>query len=395
MRILVFNAGSASLKFDLIAAGEKLFSGAIEGIGKPGTTFSRMAGKEVAHKEPIDVRSYGAATRRAYGFIREQPEIIAHRVVHGGERFAGPTILDEAVIAQIEALEEIAPLHNASAIEVIRTAREIAGDATPMVAVFDTVFHRSIPKRARTYAIPVDLAARNGIHRYGFHGISHEYMSQRYEQLTGRSRKTSKLITLHLESGCSACAIDNGVSVDTSMGFTPLEGLVMGMRCGDIDPAIIGYLARKEQMTSEQIDYLLNRESGLLGLSGVSHDTRELVPLIDSNERVRLAMDVFCYRIQKYIGAYMAAMNGADAIIFGGGIGEDTPWVRERICECFAWCGVELDRARNGKLINEEGQITTDSSRLHAYVVLVEEALAIAGHAESLCASLVPGAVLH
>jgi acetate kinase len=385
VRILVLNAGSASLKFDVIASSEKLYSGAIEGIGKEDTTLSRMHGKEVIHKQPVEARNYGQATRRAFEFVGDAPDIIAHRVVHGGDWFEKPIIRDDAAISRIEALEEIAPLHNASAVEVIRTARDVAGSATAMVAVFDTVFHRTLPKYAKTYAIPVELAERHAIHRYGFHGISHEYMSQRYEELTGKSLKTSKIITLHLESGCSACAIDKGVSVDTSMGFTPLEGLVMGMRSGDIDPSIVGFLARKEKLTSEQIDQLLNRQSGLLALSGVSHDTRELVPLMGSNERVQLAMDVFCYRARKYIGAYMAAMNGADAIVFGGGIGEDTPLVREHICKGFEWCGLELDHDKNREWVNQEGRITAASSRVNAYVVLTEEALAIAKKAEALC----------
>jgi len=388
MRILVLNAGSASLKFDVIAEGEKLFSGAIEGIGKDETTFSRMNGKDVAHREPIQADDYAQATARAFELVRERPDLVAHRVVHGGERFGAPVFIDETVIAGIEELEDIAPLHNSSTLKAIRTGRKIIGNRVPMVAVFDTVFHRSIPKCARIYAIPTELAERHAIHRYGFHGISHEYMSHRYEQLAGKPLKTSKLLTLHLESGCSACAIENGASVDTSMGFTPLEGLVMGMRSGDIDPAIVGYLTRKEKTSNEEIDRLLNTQSGLLALSGISHDTRELVPLMQSNERVRLAMEVFCYRARKYVGAYIAAMNGADAILFGGGIGEDTPVVRERICEGFGWCGLELDRDKNNGLINSEGRITKDGSRLHAYVVLVEEAIAIASQAAALCGSL-------
>ena len=339
MRILVLNAGSASLKFDLISAGEKLFSGAIEGVGKEKSTFSRMTGKEIAHTESIEATNYAQATTRAFELIRDRPDVVAHRVVHGGEQFHGPVLLDEAAISGIEKLEELAPLHNASAVQAIRTARQIAGDRAPMVAVFDTVFHRSIPDLARTYAIPQELAERHRIHRYGFHGISHEYMAHRYEHIAGQPFKTAKLVTLHLESGCSACAIDEGRSVDTSMGFTPLEGLMMGMRSGDIDPAIVGILARKERMSIGDIDHLLNTQSGLLALSGVSHDTRELVPLMRSNERVRLAMEVFCYRARKYIGAYLAAMNGGNAIIFGGGIGEDTPFVRERICMASAGAG--------------------------------------------------------
>lgn len=385
MRILVLNAGSASLKFDLILESQKLFSGAIEGIGTDQTTFSRMADKNVAYQEAVEAKDYSEATRRAFEVLEARPDVIAHRVVHGGEHFTGAVLLDENAIAQIEALDDLAPLHNASAVDVMRTSRDVMGERTRMIAVFDTVFHRMIPKYARTYAIPPELAARHAIHRYGFHGISHEYMCHRYEEIAGMPLKNINLVTLHLESGCSACAVMRGVSVDTSMGFTPLEGLVMGMRSGDIDPAIVGYLERKEGWSSENVDRLLNTHSGLLALSGVSHDTRKLVPLIDSNERVRLAMEVFCYRIRKYVGAYMAAMNGADAIIFGGGIGEDTPLVRERVCEGFGWCGLRLDINRNRECINKEGRITKDGSGLHAYVVVVQEAISIAKQAENLC----------
>jgi acetate kinase len=202
-------------------------------------------------------------------------------------------------------------------------------------------------------------------------------MMSRYARITNKPTESLKLITLHLESGCSACAISGGQSFDTSMGFTPLEGLMMGMRSGDIDPSIIGYLMRKEQIGIEQVEEWLNRESGLLGVSSRSHDTRELVKVIDGDENVRLALEMFCYRISKYIGAYLAALNGAEAIIFGGGIGEDTPLIRTLVCAPFDWCGLTLDSARNDQMINLEGRITTDSSRLHAWVIPVEEGLMI------------------
>jgi len=299
-------------------------------------------------------------------------------VVHGGDRFTAPMRIDDEVIAGIEALKELAPLHNQPAVSVIRASRNKLG--IPMVAVFDTVFHRTIPDRAKFYAIPPDLAERHKIYRYGFHGISHQYLTQRYAQIVGKFNESVNIITLHLESGCSTTAIQAGKSIDTSMGFTPLEGLMMGKRSGDIDPAIVGYLARKEKVEVSEVEEWLNKKSGLLGLSGVSHDTRELMQQLD-NERVRIAMEVFCYRIRKYIGAYLAVLNGAEAIIFGGGISENTAFVREQVCEGFEWCGLKLDRDRNQKTIDCEGRISTDDSRLHAYVIPAEEGLMIAQEA--------------
>jgi acetate kinase len=381
MKVLTLNAGSASLKFDLIENGSKLFSGAIEEIGKT-PVFSVMRGKDVASQEPVSVRDYGEATRYAIGKIGRKPDLVGHRVVHGADRFAGPTVLNEEITHQIEELEELAPLHNVSAVSAIRAAREALGSDIGMVAVFDTVFHRTIPPHARYYALSPELTDGGRIHRYGFHGISHEYMRDRYAHLTGIPTSEVNAVTLHLESGCSACAIRNGRSVDTSMGFTPLEGLVMGKRSGDIDPAIIGYLVRKKHMQVDRIEELLNKDSGLLGLSGVSHDTRELMKHMDTNERVRHAMDVFCYRALKYVGAYLGSVNGARAVVFGGGIGEDTPFVRERVCAGLEWCGVRVDPELNRSSINKEICISTPDSSLQIWIVLVEESLSIARQAE-------------
>jgi acetate kinase len=269
-------------------------------------------------------------------------------------------------------------LHNAPAVEVIRAVAEVPGRNLPMVAVFDTVFHRAIRPRASTYPLPFELARRHNIRRYGFHGISHEYLARRYAQIKNTPLENMAVITLHLESGCSACAVGGGQSVDISMGFTPLEGLMMGTRSGDIDPSIVGYLMRKERAEVRSVEEWLNKESGLLGVSGRSHDTRELMKLIDEDDRVRLALEIFCYRLRKYIGAYLAALGGAEAIIFGGGIGEDTPFVRARALDGFTWCGLTLDPARNEQVNNREGRITTDDSRLHAYVIPTQEGLLIA-----------------
>lgn len=400
MNILVFNAGSASLKFEVIQAestintpnqGRKLVSGIIEEIGKD-TVLSQLKGKQVIHQQSITAQNYEEATYCALEWLTQQQnnvptttelDLIGHRVVHGGDRFMASTRIDDDVIAGIEALEELAPLHNQPAVSVIKASRNKLD--IPMVAVFDTVFHRGIPNRAKLYAIPPDLAKRHKIYRYGFHGISHQYLSERYAQIVGKSTESIKIVTLHLESGCSATAIHAGKSIDTSMGFTPLEGLMMGKRSGDLDPAIVGYLARKERVDVSEVEDWLNKKSGLLGLSGVSHDTRELMQQFDTNEQVRLAIDVFCYRIRKYIGAYLATLEGAEAIVLGGGINENTPFVREQICKGFEWCGLKLDGDRNKTTIDCEGRISTDESRLHAYVIPAEEGLMIAQEAIYCC----------
>jgi acetate kinase len=380
MKVLTLNAGSASLKFDLIENGRKLFSGAIEDIGKK-PVFSVMRGKQVARQESIAARDYAEATRQAIGKLDLKPDLAGHRVVHGGNRFSAPAILTDENIREIEALEELAPLHNAAAVSAIRAARELE-PAAGAVAVFDTVFHRTIPPHAQAYALAPELTENGTIRRYGFHGISHEYMRDRYGSLTGTPTDRIDIVTLHLESGCSACAIRHGQSIDTSMGFTPLEGLVMGKRSGDIDPAIVGYLVRNKHRDIRDIEELLNQKSGLLGLSGVSHDTRVLMERIGSDERVRFAMDVFCYRILKYAGAYLASVNGADALVFGGGIGEDTPFVRERVCEGLSWCGLRLNHELNRNSINKEICISAPHSSLQVWVIPVEESLSIARQAE-------------
>jgi acetate kinase len=317
MNILVFNAGSASLKFQVIDTppdmaipehGRTIVNGAVEEFGAE-ATISLFENKEVSHQAKIAAADRGEAARQALSWLnvnaakRPGPptigrlDAVGHRVVHGGDRFSTPVRINNDVITGIEELEDLAPLHNAPAVSVIRASQEALGSALPMVAVFDTEFHRSIPPQAYTYPLPLELARRHRIRRYGFHGVAHEYLAGRYARITGRQIENVNVITLHLESGCSACAVHNGQSLDTSMGFTPLEGLMMGMRSGDIDPSIIGHLMRKERVGIEQVEEWLNKESGLLGVSGRSHDTRVLMKLIAADERVRLAMEVFCYRL--------------------------------------------------------------------------------------------------
>jgi acetate kinase len=300
--------------------------------------------------------------------------------VHGGEQFTHSTRIDETVRRELEDLIELAPLHNPHNLRGIAAARAVLGPGVPQVAVFDTAFHHSLPDVAYLYAIPYQLYRRHRVRRYGFHGTSHRYVAYRYRQLTGRTREQTKIITLHLGNGASACAIDGGDSVDTSMGFTPLEGLVMGTRSGDIDPAILDFVSGKEGLTLHELDSMLNKQSGLLGLSGLTADMRELLAEEAEHEdrRARLAVDLFCYRVRKYLGSYLAAMNGADAIVFAGGIGENSAEVRARICVGMDWLGIALDPEKNAAITGTEGRIDRDGSRLEVWVIPTDEELLIA-----------------
>lgn len=391
--LLIFNTGSASLKFELIEASAdphqlaqqpKRLSGILEHLGDQ-ARLSLLEGKRTVHQEPVPAANYAQAARLVLDGLSNnrwghlpQPQAVGHRVVHGGPDFGAPARIDDDVVRRIEALEELAPLHNQAAVEVIQVTRSCLD--LPMAAVFDTVFHRTMPPAAHTYALPLELAQKHGVRRYGFHGLSHEYLARRFAQLTGQPSGQVNLVTMHLESGCSACAIHNGCSVDTSMGFTPLEGLVMGKRSGDLDPAILSYLAHQEQTEPEQIEQRLNQESGLLGLSGVSSDTRELMAEWDSNPRVRLAMDVFCHRLRQYVGAYLATLGGAQAVVFGGGIGEDTPLVRSRVAGNMEWCGLHLDEARNAEVKGGEACLSPAHSAVQAWVIATDEGAMIAQH---------------
>jgi acetate kinase len=305
---------------------------------------------------------------------------VGHRVVHGGELFTESTLIDDKVLQGIEECIDLAPLHNPNNIKGILAARTLLGKSIPQVAVFDTAFHHRIPEQAYLYAIPYHLYRRHRIRRYGFHGTSHRYVAFRYRALRGLTREQTHIITFHLGNGCSAAAIRNGYSVDTSMGMTPLEGLVMGTRSGDLDPAIVNLIATKEGMSSSEVDTLLNTQSGLLGISGLTNDMRVLGAELKEHDdrRVRLAIEVFCYRARKYIGAYLACMGGADAIVFTGGIGENSADIRARICTGLEWAGLKLDSQRNEEIVGKEGMISTDDSRLLAYAIPTDEELLIA-----------------
>lgn len=393
MKVLVLNCGSSSLKFQVIepataavlgGQASRLARGLIDHIGGEATCTFLVNGC-APHHETVPIRNHEEAVRRvltwldAYaGEVLHQVDAVGHRVVHGGNRFTTSVLIDERVLAALEDLNELAPLHNPAGLSSIRAVWAILGPSVPMVAVFDTAFHQTLPDYAAVYAISYDLTVRHKIRRYGFHGIAHQYLTLRYADLTATPSDRVNLITFHLGNGCSASAIRGGRSVDTSMGFTPLEGLMMGTRSGDLDPALVGYLARKEGISVTEVETWLNERSGLLGVSGLSNDMRVLLEHAPKDPQARLAIEIFCYRAKKYLGAYLAALGGADAVIFSGGIGEHAPAVRAKICEGLSWCGLILDPERNAQTVGIEGRITTDEVRLHAYVIPVDEELLIA-----------------
>ena len=305
---------------------------------------------------------------------------VGHRVVHGGESFTDSVLITDKVINGIENCIDLAPLHNPTNLRGIRAMRELLGPQIPQVAVFDTAFHHSLAEHSYLYAIPYHLYLRYRIRRYGFHGISHRYMAYRYRTIRKLSREQTHIVSLHLGNGCSAAAIRGGRSVDTSMGLTPLEGLVMGTRSGDVDPAILGFIAAKEGLSIHEVETMLNKQSGLLGISGLTHDMRVLQDEVREHDdrRAKLAVNMFCYRARKYIGAFLAAMGGADAIVFTGGIGENSAAVRTGICEGLEWAGLSLDVEKNKKTIGVEGMISREDCRLAAYVIPTDEELLIA-----------------
>ncbi|HLZ41928.1 MAG TPA: acetate kinase [Candidatus Sulfotelmatobacter sp.] len=400
MNVLVLNSGSSSLKFQVIATDleqikqykdDRICRGEVEGIGgeailrirhrdDPDQTLTAPL-RDMAAALDYIVR-YIASDRSRVSEIKSTADVhgVGHRVVHGGELFKESTLIDDRVIKGIEDCIDLAPLHNPNNVKGILAARDLFGKDVPQVAVFDTSFHHSIPEQAYLYAIPYHLYRRHRIRRYGFHGTSHRYVAFRYRALRGLTREQTNIITLHLGNGCSAAAVKNGSSVDTSMGMTPLEGLVMGTRSGDLDPAIVSVIARKEGLSSSEVDTLLNTQSGLLGISGLTNDMRELQAELKEHDdrRVRLAIEVFCYRARKYIGAYLAAMGGADAIVFTGGIGENSSDVRSRICSNMEWAGLHVDAAKNEQTIGREGMISTEDSKLLAYAIPTDEELLIA-----------------
>ncbi len=401
MNILVLNSGSSSLRFQIIQtdpelmekdADRRLAIGSVSRIGTEaliscqaeGHPEIKMGAPLRDHHAAIDwVLNWIVSPESRIDAIRARADIhaVGHRVVHGGERFRASERVTPEVIAAIEDCMELAPLHNPANLRGIRAALQLLGESVPQIAVFDTAFHATMSATAYLYAIPYQFYRRHRIRRYGFHGTSHRYVSHRYAQLRKLPTEKVNVITLHLGNGCSACAIKGGQSIDTSMGFTPLEGLVMGTRSGDIDPAILDFLAQKEGLSSSAIDTILNKESGLLGLSGLTSDMRDLLREDSEHQdsRARLAIDIFCTRARKYVGAYYAEMGGAEAVIFTGGIGENSAEIRERICLGLECLGLPLDRDQNNRLRpGETGEITTGQARLRAFVIPTNEELMIA-----------------
>ena len=400
MNVLVLNAGSSTLKFQVVRTDEeriaadtdeRLAKGIVDRIG--GEALLSFQGADgTSKKTAAPIRDHAAAVSAVLQWVvapgsgtglsgMRDIDAVGHRVAHGGEKFTRSVLLDDVVLQGIEDTIELAPLHNPHNLKGISAARDVLGRSVPMAAVFDTAFHHTLPEQSFLYPIPYSIYRRHRIRRYGFHGTSHRYVAYRYRTLTGRTRDLSRIITMHLGNGCSACAIEEGQSVDTSMGFTPLEGLVMGTRSGDVDAAMLEHIAAKEGMSMRDVSLMLNKQSGLLGISGLTHDMRELIAeeKETGDRRARLAIDIFCYRARKYVGAYFAAMQGADAIIFTGGIGENAAEVRARIVGGLDRLGVDLDPEANERMVGgAEGCVTRPGAALEVWVIPTNEELLIA-----------------
>jgi acetate kinase len=400
MNVLVLNSGSSSLKFQLIATDlehiqknqdKRLCRGVVERIGGEaivtvniGDQPKRVFTEPIANLQAaVDfIVKWVVSEESGIPGLDNTADIHAagHRVVHGGEKFSESVVINDEVLRDIEGCIDLAPLHNPNNVKCIHAVKKILGAQLPQVAVFDTAFHHRLPEKAYLYAVPYHLYRRHHIRRYGFHGTSHRFVAYRYRVLTKNTREGTHIITLHLGNGCSAAAIRNGYPVDTSMGMTPLEGLVMGTRSGDVDAAVVNLIATKEGLSTAEVESLLNTQSGLLGVSGLTNDMRVLQEELKEHDdrRVRLAIEIFAYRVKKYIGAYLACMGGAGAVVFTGGIGENSADIRKRICEGLEWFGLKLDAKKNEKAIGREEQISTYDSKLHAFVIPTDEELLIA-----------------
>lgn len=389
--VLALNPGSNSLKFDLVetrpdqqaaSEAEVVVSVILDGIGKDAKLVVGST-TDPSDAQPVDAADMPAAVRAALAWLRERPEhadrlqqldLVGVRVVHGGDRYTAAARVTPEVRADIERFEELAPLHNRSSLQILDAlADELP--RTPSFVAFDTAFHQTIPEHAWRYPLDRDTADRNGIRKFGFHGLSHRFQLEHFAHTVGRPAAELSLVTLHLESGCSACAIRNGQSMDTTMGLTPLEGLMMGTRSGSIDPAILPLLMDREGKSADDVLMLLNKQSGLLGIAGGTLDTRVLVTR--SDPAAKLALRMFSYRVRLAVGAYLAALGKVDAVLFGGGIGEDSPWLREEVCAALTGWGLTLDPEANR---SESGltRITTADSRLAAWAMPVDEGLQIA-----------------
>ncbi len=389
MKVLVLNSGSSSIKYQFIETTTRqvLAKGQVERIGMDDAVLSHIRIDGDTVKFSAEILDHNIAIEyvvaillsKNHGVIKDRSEIeaVGHRVVHGGETFSGSVLITDEVIEKIRENIELAPLHNPHNLRGIIACKRLLPD-TPQVAVFDTAFHQRMPEYAFIYGLPYELYKKYKIRRYGFHGTSHRYVSKRASEILGVPIEELRIITAHLGNGCSMAAVKYGISVDTTMGFTPLEGLLMGTRSGDIDPAIVLYIMGKEGLTMAEVNALLNKHSGLIGISGVSSDMREIIREMKSgNMRAKLAFDVFCYRVKKYIGAYAAIMGGVDAIVFTAGIGENSPDVRKSVCEGLEFLGIKIDDTKNNSPEREK-IITTDDSPVKVLVIPTNEELVIA-----------------
>jgi len=390
MKVLVINCGSSSVKYQMIETGDKmcLAKGDVTRIGMSGAVLTHKPHDGEMVKVTGDILDHIMAIEYVinvlmhpdHGVIKDKSEIAAvgHRVVHGGERFTESTLIDEDVMAELRHMIDLAPLHNPHNIRGIQACMKIL-EGVPQVGVFDTAMHHRMPDYAYIYGLPYVFYTKYQVRRYGFHGMSHHYVSMRAAELIGKPRDELKIITAHLGNGASITAIDRGISVDTSMGLTPLEGLLMGTRSGDVDPAIILRIMGTEELSLHEANTLLNKHSGLMGVSGRSSDMRDIIAAMDEGrKRAQLAFDIYCYRLKKYIGAYTAAMNGVDSVVFTAGVGENSPRVRAACLEDLDWFGIEVDQKANEEAVKGEAEISTAKSKVKVFVIPTNEELVIA-----------------
>jgi len=396
MLIFVLNCGSSSVKYQLIRTDteEALARGSVERIGMSVALLSIVRSDGYQSRFDIEILDHTQAIEQIlvylqhdkHGVIKDKSELdaVGHRVVHGGQQITESVLIDDEVITKIRQCIELAPLHNPHNLRGIEAAMQNL-PGIPQVAVFDTAFHSRMPARAFLYALPYVFYLRDEIRRYGFHGTSHYYVAARAEKLCGGDPGKLKIITAHLGNGCSIAAVEGGRSIDTSMGLTPLEGLVMGTRCGDIDPSVILQIMGREELSLHEANSLLNKHSGLQGLSGTSSDMRDLIEKGGKdNERVSLAIDVYCYRLTKYIGAYAAALGGLDALVFTAGVGENSPLIRGKVCAGLEFLGIELDPGANEQAVGKEALISRKDARVKVFAIPTNEELVIARDTERI-----------
>ena len=400
MKILVLNCGSSSIKYKLyeMDGKEVLAQGGIEKIGLPDSflKFTMADGNKVVLERPIPEHTVGiefileTLTSEEYGCIKSLSEIqaVGHRLVHGGEKFNSSVLITQEVIEKVEECIDLAPLHNPANLKGVSAISAILPDV-PQVGVFDTAFHQTMPSHAYMYPLPYKYYEEYGVRRYGFHGTSHRYVSRRACEFLGLDYENSKIITAHIGGGGSITAIENGRSVDTSMGLTPVEGLMMGTRCGDVDLGAITFLMEKEKMSVADVNTMINKKSGVMGISGVSSDMRDIEDAVkNGNTRAKLALDMFEYRIKKYVGAFAAVLNGVDVLVFTGGVGENQTYTRQYVCDGLKYLGIEIDNDLNAASRGKEVEISTPNSKVRVVVIPTDEELTIASDTEEIVAKL-------